>query len=160
MRANKNGVNKDQKDKVKKDGYNRGQHCVYCLTYHMIFDEMSAAMKEFSNHMAEQFRGKVLSAETDRDHIHLLVSLPPNTNISVFVRSIKTQLSREMRKRFPEQIKQYICGDDSSFWSRSYFIATTGSVSLETVKQYIESQRSEEHQAKKNQQFQKKTLLE
>ena len=37
MRANKNGVNKDQKDKVKKDGYNRGQHCVYCLTYHMIF---------------------------------------------------------------------------------------------------------------------------
>ena len=61
MRANKNGVNKDQKDTVKKDGYNRGQHCVYCLTYHMIFvthyrkpvinDEMSAAMKEFSNHM-------------------------------------------------------------------------------------------------------------
>ena len=110
------------------DGYNRGQHCVYCLTYHMIFvthyrkpvinDEMSAAMKEFSNHMAEQFRGKVLSAETDRDHIHLLVSLPPNTNISVFVRSIKTQLSREMRKRFPEQIKQYIYGDDTSFWSR------------------------------------------
>ena len=56
MRANKNSVNKDQKDKVKKDGYNRGQHCVYCLTYHMIFvthcrkpvinDEMSAAMKE------------------------------------------------------------------------------------------------------------------
>ena len=75
MRANKNGVNKDQKDKVKKDGYNRGQHCVYCLTYHMIFvthyrkpvinDEMSAAMKEFSNHMAEQFRGKVLYAETE-----------------------------------------------------------------------------------------------
>ena len=136
MRTNKNGVNKDQKDKVKKDGYNRGQHCVYCLTYHMIFvthyrkpvinDEMSAAMKEFSNHMAEQFRGKVLSAETDRDHIHLLVSLPPNTNISVFVRSIKTQLSREMRKRFPEQIKQYIYGDDTSFWSRSYFIATKG----------------------------------
>ena len=143
MRANKNGVNKDQKDKVKKDGYNRGQHCVYCLTYHMIFvthyrkpvinDEMSYAMKEFSNHMAEQFRGKVLSVETDIDHI---------------------------RKRFPEQIKQYIYGDDTSFWSRSYFIATTGSVSLETVKQYIESQRSEEHQAKKNQQFQKKTLLE
>ena len=32
MRTNKNGVNKDQKDKVKKNGYNRGQHCIYCLT--------------------------------------------------------------------------------------------------------------------------------
>ena len=37
MRTYKNGVNKDKKDKVKKDGYNRGQHCVYRLTYHMIF---------------------------------------------------------------------------------------------------------------------------
>ena len=36
----------------------------------------------------------------------------------------------------------------SYFECHSYFIATTGSVSLETVKQYIESQRSEEHQAK------------
>ena len=117
-------------------------------------------MKEFSNHMAEQFRGKILSAETDRDNIHLLVSLPPNTNISVFVRSIKTQLSREMRKRFPEQVKQYIYGDDTSFWSRSYFITTTGSVSLETVKQYIESQRSKEHQTKRSSKFQKKNLLE
>ena len=60
---------KDKKDRVKKDGYNRGQHCIYCLTYHMIFvthyrkpvinEEMSSAMKEFSNHMAEQFRGKI-----------------------------------------------------------------------------------------------------
>lgn len=41
MRANKNGVNKDQKDKVKKDGYNRGQHCVYCLTYHIMTEHMS-----------------------------------------------------------------------------------------------------------------------
>ena len=66
---------KDKKDRVKKDGYNRGQHCIYCLTYHMIFvthyrkpvinEEMSSAMKEFSNHMAEQFRGKILSAETE-----------------------------------------------------------------------------------------------
>ena len=120
MRTNKNGVNKDQKDKVKKDGYNRGQHCVYCLTYHMIFvthyrkpvinDEMSAAMKEFSNHMAEQFRGKVLSAETDRDHIHLLVSLPPNTNISVFVRSIKTQLSERCASDFRNRSNSIFMG--------------------------------------------------
>ena len=87
-------ISKTKKTRVKKMDNNRGQHCIYCLTYHMIFvthyrkpvinEEMSSAMKEFSNHMAEQFRGKILSAETDRDHIHLLVSLPPNTNVSVF----------------------------------------------------------------------------
>ena len=31
MRANKNGVNKDQKDKVKKDGYNRGTAFVFTV---------------------------------------------------------------------------------------------------------------------------------
>ena len=29
MRTNKNGVNKDQKDKVKKDGYNMYLHCMF-----------------------------------------------------------------------------------------------------------------------------------
>ncbi len=144
---------------MKESGYKRKQHCVYRLTYHFIFvtrfrkpvinEEMSAAMKEFAAHMAGLFDGEVLSAETDRDHIHLLVSLPPNTNLSTFVRSIKTQISREMRKRFPEQIGRYIYGKDTPFWGNSYFVATTGSVSLETVKKYIESQRTEEHQAKR-----------
>ena len=74
MRTNKNGINKDQKDKVKKDWYNRGQHCVYCLIYHMIFvthyrkpvinDEMSAAMKEFS-HMSQSDRGNGSFIVTD-----------------------------------------------------------------------------------------------
>ncbi|MCI6935351.1 MAG: hypothetical protein MR762_01660 [Clostridiales bacterium] len=39
-------------------------------------------------------------------------------------------------------------------------LLTTTLTITDTVKQSIESQRSEEHQAKKNQQFQKKTLLE
>lgn len=141
------------------NGYKKGKHCVYRLTYHLVFvtrfrkpvidDVMSAAMKEFAAHMAELFGGELISAETDRDHIHLLVSLPPNTNLSTFVRSTKTQISREMRKRFPEQIGRYIYGKDTPFWGNSYFVSTTGSVSLETVKKYIESQRTEEHQAQK-----------
>ena len=140
--------------------YNRGNHSVYLLTYHLVFvikyrkplidEEMGTAMKEFARHMTEdRFDGKLISAETDLDHIHLLVSLPPQVDISTFVRSTKTQISREMRKRFPEKIGKYLHGKDVPFWTFSYFAATTGSVSLETVKQYIENQPTEEHQAKR-----------
>ena len=140
--------------------YNRGNHSVYLLTYHLVFvikyrkplidEEIGAAMKDFARHMTEdRFAGKLISAETDRDHIHLLVSLPPQVDISTFVRSTKTQISREMRKRFPEKIGRYLYGKDVPFWTFSYFAATTGSVSLETVKQYVESQATEEHQAKR-----------
>lgn len=139
--------------------YRRGKHSVYRLTYHLVFvtkfrkpvidDVMSPAMKETAAHIAGMFGGEVVSAETGRDHLRLLVSLPPNTNLSTFIRSVKTQTSREMRKRFPEQIGRYLYGKDTPFWGSSYFAATTGSVSLETVKKYIEAQRTEEHQAKR-----------
>ena len=61
MRTNKNGVSKDQKDKVKKDGYNRGQHCVYYLTYHMIFantkiEALSRITNEFLQNIGSDIR--------------------------------------------------------------------------------------------------------
>ena len=60
----------------------------------------------------------------------------PYTRIEAFDKSMET-----IEEGKYEAAK--MCIRDSS-----YFIATTGSVSLETVKQYIESQRSKEHQAK------------
>ena len=37
---------------------------------------------------------------------------------------------------------------NAPLWSSSYFVATTGSVSMDTVKSYIESQRTDEHKRK------------
>ena len=80
----------------------------------------------FADYIAKRFQGELVSAETDRDHMHLLVSLTPNTNLSVFVRSIKAQISREMRSKYPDKIGKYLYGKDTPFWSESYFVATTG----------------------------------
>ena len=44
-------------------------------------------------------------------------------------------------------VARFIHGN-APLWSASYFVATTGSVSLETVKSYIESQRTNEHKRK------------
>ena len=138
--------------------YNRGQHCTYLLTYHLVFvtkyrkpvidEELGDFLKGHAAYLTERFKGKLVSSETDKDHMHLLVSLPPNTNLSVYVRSIKTQLSKEARSRFKERIQKYLYGDETPFWTESYFAATTGSVSMEVVKQYIEKQRTEEHTSK------------
>lgn len=79
--------------------------------------------------------------------MHLLVSLPIDASIPNTVRSLKTQLSREVRQRYGDHIRQHLYGD-APFWSPSFFIATTGSVSMETVKAYIESQRTDDHRRK------------
>ena len=78
-----------------------------------------------------------------------LVSLPPDVKVSSAVISFKTQMSKmvHQNEEFMKHVRKYHRGK-CPFWTKSYFVATTGSVSMETVKEYIESQRTEEHQRK------------
>ena len=137
--------------------YNRKSHNVYLLTYHIVFvtkyrrpvisDEVGDFMKDHAAYLCGRFGGDLLSAETDRDHIHLLVSMPPDVAPSRLIGTLKTQLSKEVRSTYATHVKQYLWGD-VPFWSSSYFIATTGTASMEKVMEYIEGQRTEEHKRK------------
>ena len=139
--------------------YIRTRHSVYLLTYHMIFvtkwrkpaisDAVGDFMVETAKRLCKGYGGELISGETDSDHIHLLVSLPPMSNVGLVVRSLKTQLSKEVHAH-PEHgpyVKRFLYGN-APLWSASYFVATTGSVSMETVKAYIEGQRTDEHKRK------------
>jgi len=53
------------------------------------------------------------------------------------VNVLKGVTARRLRQEFP-QTKEFLLGD--SFWSDSYFIASTGQVSLDILMQYVESQ--------------------
>lgn len=141
------------------DTYNRTRHSVYMLTYHMIFvtkwrkpaisDEVGDFMKETAARLCAGYGGELLSAETDRDHMHLLVSLPPSATVNVVVRSLKTMLSKEVHAHpvYGPYVKRFLYGD-APLWTDSYFVASTGTVSVETAKSYIESQRTDEHARK------------
>ena len=139
--------------------YSKGRHSVYLLTYHMVFvtkwrkpaisDEAGDFMVETAARLCRGYGGELVSGETDRDHIHLLISLSPRCDLSVVIRSLKTQLSKEIHAHpvHGEHVRKYLHGD-APLWSDSYFVATTGSVSMDTVKGYIESQRTDDHRRK------------
>lgn len=141
------------------DKYNRTRHCVFMLTYHMIFvtkwrkpaisEEIGDFLVAHAKRLCTGYGGELISGETDKDHIHLLVSLPPGACVQTVMRSLKTQLSKEVHahKEYGPYVKQFLY-DDAPFWSNSSFVATTGSVSLEVVKSYIEGQRTDEHKQK------------
>ena len=65
----------------------------------------------------------------------------------VFVTKYRRPVIREVRRTYPEHVKKYLWGD-APFWSNSYFIASTGTTSLENVTEYIEGQHTEEHKRK------------
>ena len=74
------------------------------------------------------------------EHIHLLVSFKPKYAPTNMVKTLKGVSARAWFKLHPETQQQLWGGH---LWSPSYFMSTLGDMSKETVKTYIESQRTE-----------------
>lgn len=125
----------------------KGAHSVYSLQFHYVAcvkyrkkvfsDHISTRLKEINLSVAEKFGIEIIEQETDKDHIHILFASRPSVQVSAFVNSLKSVSARLLFREFPE-IKKALWG--GKFWSQSYFLATTGQVSLETIKKYVENQ--------------------
>ena len=87
--------------------------------------------------MTNELGIEILAQETADDHVHILFTASPTTNLPNVVNVIKGVTARRLRQEFP-RTKEFLFGD--SFWSSSYFIATTGQVGLDVLMQYVESQ--------------------
>ncbi len=71
------------------------------------------------------------------DHVHMMLSFPPNMTPSDVVKNLKGSAARLWFKQHPET-KQLLYG--GHLWSPSYFMSTIGNVSKDIVASYIESQ--------------------
>ena len=126
----------------------RSAHYVYSLHYHLVvvikyrrkalYDEViRERLKQIIWDLADELGIKILAQEPAEDHLHIIFTATPTTNLSNVVNVIKGVTARRLRQEFP-QTKEFLWGD--SFWSNSYFIASTGQVSLDVLMQYVESQ--------------------
>jgi len=73
----------------------------------------------------------------DKDHLHLLVSIPPTISIGKAVGLIKQNTAKELKQKFLS-IKQIYWGTNS-VWSEGYFVSTVG-INSQMIEKYIESQ--------------------
>ena len=81
------------------------------------------------------------SLNTDQDHVHMQVEIPPNITISDVVRLFKGSSSQAIRKKFKFIREMYL--DKDGIWSVGYFVSSVG-LNEETVKKYIEWQSKKE----------------
>ncbi len=126
----------------------KGSHSVYALQYHfvqcikyrrkvLVDEEIIDLLRTKINEISKTFSVEVVNMECDKDHFHMLFKAKPTLDTPKYLNAIKTISSREIRRKFPE-IKKKLWED--TFWSRSYFLATTGQVTLDQLKKYVESQ--------------------
>jgi putative transposase len=71
------------------------------------------------------------------DHVHLLLRCDPQFGAHRITKLIKGRTSRLLRQEYPS-IKSRL----PSLWTNSYYVATAGGAPLETIKTYIENQRT------------------
>ena len=127
---------------------NKLHHCVYALQYHLVLVTKyrkkcltSAMLREFKVQAEERcaaWSGKLLQANGESDHVHLLIELPPSAALADFVNALKTGTSRRLRSEFAEHLSGYY--SKPVLWSRSYCVLSCGGAPLEVIKQYIEQQ--------------------
>ena len=126
----------------------KGAHSVYSLYYHFIQvvkyrkkvftnDAIVDFLKMKAREIADTFNVDILDMECDKDYFHMLFKSTPILNIPQFINAIKTITSREIQRNFPDVRKELWKG---KFWSPSYFLATSGQVTLDVLRKYVDSQ--------------------
>lgn len=129
------------------DKYESNNHSVFGLNYHLVLcvkyrrkvldAEISDRLKNIFSSIGESYHITVREWNHDEDHIHVLFSAHPKSELSKFINAYKSASSRLIKKEFP-RIREKLWKE--YFWSRSFFLVTVGGAPLEALKAYIESQ--------------------
>ena len=127
--------------------FDTNNHSVFLLNYHLIMcikyrnkvinEDISNRLKEIFENICPKYNMVLDEWNHDIDHVHILFRDQPNTEISKFINAYKSASSRLIKKEFPD-IRNSLWKE--MFWSQSYCLITTGGVTVDIIKNYIQSQ--------------------
>jgi len=130
--------------------YKSGSHTRYDVKYQIVWitkyrkpiieGPVAERLRELIRQICMQNEVTILKGHVSKDHIHVLVSCSPSLAVSRLVQKMKGSSSHKLFEEFAHLRKQYW---GQHLWARGYFVATTGTVTDEVVKDYIEHQDSE-----------------
>jgi putative transposase len=123
-------------------------HCVFSLHYHLVIvtkyrrkcltAPMLADFKDQARERCEAWGGRLIEANGEPDHVHLLLELPPTAALADFVNALKTGTSRRFRNTFAAHLGSFYT--KPVLWSRSYCVLSCGGAPLAVLRQYIQQQ--------------------
>lgn len=81
----------------------------------------------------------IIAMETDKDHVHFLVSYDATDRVCDIVKVVKQQTIYHLWQKYSDFLsRQY--WKKKIFWSDGYFACSIGEVSSATIQKYIENQ--------------------
>lgn len=125
-------------------------HSKFLLKYHIILvckyrrkalvGAVGFAIKHILLNIAEESDFCIEVMESDKDHVHLLVSAPPKLSPLQIVRRLKQESSHRNWQQHANTLRHFYWSGHEIFWTKGYFVSSIGNVSQETIQNYIENQ--------------------
>ena len=129
-------------------------HVFYKCDYHIVFtpkfrfqvlEGLVKTMVEHDTQVICQWKEvEIEELSVQRDHVHLLCSIPPKVSVSDFMGILKGKLAIKLFTTYPNFKKKPYWGNH--FWSRGYFISTVG-LDEEMIKRYVKYQEHEDRKS-------------
>lgn len=132
--------------------YRKQAHAVFYTRYHIVVSTkyrrkiLKVGVGDYLKKLVLQVSRihpdiEVLEVNTDVDHMHLLISIPPKYAVSQVVNMVKANTGRKMREKFPHLDKVY--WGVNGIWSTGYFVSTVG-INESTIRNYVRMQGEED----------------
>ena len=128
----------------------KSSHAVYCIHLHIVLvtkyrrqvitSQILQRLEQIIFELCQEQKNILVEFNGESDHVHLFVNLSPDNHIAEFVKILKSTSSRLIRKEFAEHVNKFY--RKPVFWSSSYFVNSSGGVSLDVLKRYIKQQDS------------------
>lgn len=111
--------------------YRRSSHTKFKLEYHFVWvtkyrykvltGDVGLRVRELVRQSCEHLEIEILRGVISKDHVHLLVSAPPNISPSDIMKRVKGRSSTKLFQEFPRLKKRYW---GQHFWARGFFCVT------------------------------------
>ena len=125
-------------------------HTTWNCKYHMVFapkyrrqaiyGKYKASIGQIIRELCQRKGVEIIEANACRDHIHMLVSIPPKLSVSAVMGYLKGKSSLMIFDRHAHLKYRY---RNRKFWCRGYYVDTVGR-NRQRIEQYIRDQLRED----------------
>ena len=130
--------------------YEKLNHTTWECKYHIVFIPKYRKQSLYGvlrreigpviRNLARQYGCDILEGYVMKDHIHMLISIPPKFKVCNAVGYIKGKSAIHIARHYRGKTKNYT---GESFWARGYFVSTVGR-DEKVIREYIKNQELED----------------
>ena len=127
--------------------YRKTTHTLFDLKYHLIWTtkyrksvltgRVGYRVRDLVREICQTISVQILRGHVSADHVHILISAPPQLSVSKLAQFLKGKTSRKLLQEYAHLRKKFW---GQHLWSRGYYAVSSGNITDEMIMDYIQSQ--------------------